>query len=774
LKPLKPRRKQSKARRSLAAKSKLTSLQSSPQISLGRKWLFRGLAAVVLPMVLLLTLELTLRLAGYGQPTGFFKSLRVGEENVLVENDSFGFRFFPPEVARLPRPIMIQAPKPPEVYRIFIFGESAAEGDPDPVCGPARFLEVLLRERFPQQSFEIVNVAMTAINSHAILPIARECAGQQGDLWIIYMGNNEMIGPFGAAGVFGGRVPPLAMVRANLAIQQTRLGQLLSAGARYFKSRKTSPSDWGGLEMFAAHHIQPDDPGKESVYRNFQGNLLDILRAGTDAGAKIILNTVAVNLKDCPPLASERSTTMTTTALADCERLSVQARTAEDQGDFAVAAKFLEQAVALDPHYAGLQYRWAECLLQMTNFAAARDHFQLACDCDAVPARTDSRINTLIREAAQQFTSPNLVMFDAAAALATNSVEGICGRDIFYEHVHFNPHGSYLLGRAWAEQMEILLPDAIRRKSAASWASQEICERRLALTDWNRRNDLIEIVNRRHAAPLNGQSNNTNELAALQLELDSLGKRMDAAGAAQARQIYDEAIQRAPKDMDIRSNFADFLEAIGSFSEAAEQWRQVQQLRPNYFLSYFQEGRMLERLGDLESAKTAFQRTIALRPGMASAWFELSNIAASQGDLDLALSQVEHAGKLQSLPVYYACMGKLLSRMNRHTDAVEHFRRALQVDSNYWDGHIALGKEFAAMRNWPDAQTEFEAAVRLRPDSASARINLGALLATEGELAAAQKEFEHVLQLEPGNQQARECLDQLRLAPPENSRLGTK
>jgi len=32
--------------------------------------------------------------------------------------------------------------------------------------------------------------------------------------------------------------------------------------------------------------------------------LNDIVQAGLDSGAKILLNTVAVNLKDCPPFAS--------------------------------------------------------------------------------------------------------------------------------------------------------------------------------------------------------------------------------------------------------------------------------------------------------------------------------------------------------------------------------------------------------------------------------------------------------------------------------------
>ena len=123
-------------------------------------------------------------------------------------------------------PILMDADKPPDTCRIFILGESAAQGDPEPAYGAGRYLEVLLRERFPGQRFEVVNVAVTAINSHVIVPIARECAQHQGDLWIVYMGNNEMVGPFGAATVFGAQAPPWWLVRTYLAEQQTRAGSV--------------------------------------------------------------------------------------------------------------------------------------------------------------------------------------------------------------------------------------------------------------------------------------------------------------------------------------------------------------------------------------------------------------------------------------------------------------------------------------------------------------------------------------------------------------------
>jgi len=40
---------------------------------------------------------------------------------------------------------------------------------------------------------------MTAVNSHALRLMAQEAVDYQGDLWIVYAGNNEMVGPFGAA-----------------------------------------------------------------------------------------------------------------------------------------------------------------------------------------------------------------------------------------------------------------------------------------------------------------------------------------------------------------------------------------------------------------------------------------------------------------------------------------------------------------------------------------------------------------------------------------------
>lgn len=133
------------------------------------------------PLVVFGSVELALRLAGYGYPTSFFLRTRIKGHSCYVPNERFSYQFFPSTAARSLLPVRVPVTKPPNAYRIFLFGESAANGDPDPAYGVGRYLEALLRERFPGTDFQVVCAAITAIDSNAILRIARECARRQGD-----------------------------------------------------------------------------------------------------------------------------------------------------------------------------------------------------------------------------------------------------------------------------------------------------------------------------------------------------------------------------------------------------------------------------------------------------------------------------------------------------------------------------------------------------------------------------------------------------------------
>ncbi len=757
---MKRKPKKSKAPPHDSSAARIAEAPASPS----RRWLFRLVALVVVPLVLLAAIEAGLRLAGYGYDPALFKKIAIGDGEYYVNNETFGLRFFPPQLARGLGPIRMPVQKSAGTYRIFILGESAAMGDPEPAYGAGRYLEALLSARYPQTHFEIINTGITAIDSHVILPIARDCANADGDLWIIYMGNNEMVGPFGAATVFGAKAPPLALIRLNLAIQKTRLGQLLANLGRKLKGGNASAPSWGGMEMFVGNQLPADDPRKEVVYQNFSRNLHDILKAGLNSGAKIILNTMAVNLKDCAPFASLANRNLPPADRVQFDQLFTNGVLAQTRGNFAEAARQFESAAQLDPKFAELQFRWGECLLQLTNYAAAREHLQSACDDDALPFRTDSRLNALIAATGRQLAGDNLVLFDASGALAASTPSGLCGDETFYEHVHFNFDGSYQLGREWAGQVAALLPPEISRDAATNgWASQEVCERRLGLSDWNRTLIIQQMIGRLQQPPLSGQLNNAARVQQLENEVNGLQSRMNAAAAARSDADFQAALQNAPDDYLLRGNYAVFLQSsTGNLPQATVEWQQIHEMLPQDYLANFEVGRMLELQGQWAGAESSFRRAVELRPTLTEGWIELGNVLVAQQKFADALASYDTAQKQRpqdEQTVFRS--GKVLAQLNRHAEAVEKYREAIRLNPADWEPHFELGGELDSANQLDAAVTEFGEAARLNPTSARTHFNYGVLLAKQNRLDDAQHEFEEAIRLDPAYAKAQEYLAQV-------------
>ncbi|HEV2434632.1 MAG TPA: tetratricopeptide repeat protein [Verrucomicrobiae bacterium] len=738
-----------------------TRKEQAPVLSPRRKWAFRLIALLCVPLVVLGGLETALRLTGYGYRTDFFDTVQIDGQKFLVDNENFSLRFFPPELTRWPNPILMEAHKPANTYRIFILGESAAQGDPEPAYGAGRYLEVLLRERYPEEHFEVVNVAITAINSNVILPIARECARHQGDLWIIYMGNNEMVGPFGGATVFGAKAPPWWLIRLSVAVQQTRVGQLITSLIRELK-RKPAEASWGGMQMFLGNQLAPDDPRRKVVYRNFQRNLQDILRAGLDSGAKVILNTVAVNLKDCPAFVSLENQQLPSADRARFDEQFAAARQQQAASNFTAAAQLYEAAAKVDGTVAELQYRWGECLLAQDQLPLARDHFQQACDDDALPFRADSKINGLILQVGQQFSSPSLDLFDADRALETNGPAPILGAETFYEHVHFNFNGNYRLARAWAEQVQRFLPEPLGNQAAGDWASQETCERRLGLTDWNRNLVIRSVVQRLQQPPFSTQLDNTRRIQSFKDQIKELQRQMEAADAeTNAREIYLDALRHTPDDYVLHENFAQFLESIGDLKPAVSEWQQACQLSPRNPFAFCQAGRLLAQLGQQPEAQAALAQAISLHPRYFEARLELGKSCFAEGNYEPALKNYDSARQLQpNNPDVNFEMGRALSLLHRPAESVAHFRRAIQLKPDYWEAHYCLGGELALQGEVPEAKSEFETAIRLQPDYAPAHLNLGVALMKENQPDDARRQFQETLRLDPGNHLAAQYLIQ--------------
>lgn len=646
------------------------------------------------------------------------------------------------------------ARKPENTCRIFVFGESAALGDPEPAFGFGRYLEVLLRDRFPQTRFEVVCTAMTAINSHVVVPIAQDCAKRQGDIWVVYMGNNEFVGPFGPSTVFGPQLPPMSAIRFGLNLKKTRIGQLLSR----LVAKRPDQQNWGGMKMFLEHQVSPADPRKAEVYRYFRENLESVLGAARKAGAKVVLSTVAVNLKDCPPFASEHA--RASEALnPEWQQRYTSATRAQDAGDTAVALSNFQAAAQLDASFAEMQFRWAQSFLSASNNAEALTHFSLARDVDSLPFRADNPINAVIRQVASAHTAEGVRLVESDVLVARHNPEGVPGRDSFFEHVHLNFQGNYLLARAVAENVAGLLPDRTKKGNNQTWATFEGCAKALALTAWDRRRVYETLLRRLAEPPFENQLGHSADMDSMRQAITTARNECTPQNLKQARQIYADAIAANPDDLYLRADCAKLAEDTGDIREAIVQWTALRDLIPFAPGPHYYLARALRSGNRTDEALQELAKALELRPDLPEGLEEKGRALLQAKRPEEALRVLEKAEGLHPRDArLFVAQAQALAQVGRRPDAVRQLQRAVQLQPGYWEALYLLGVEYAFDGNLESAAEQFSRAVQLNPTYPLAHLNLGIAFAKLNRPTQAINQFEETLRLDPNNQKATDYL----------------
>ena len=750
-----------------------------------RRWLFRIVALTVVPAGVLLAAEAALRWTGTGEPTAFLVPAAASGHH--TPNQKYGWRFFPRVLARTPVPFLL-ADEKADAYRIFVIGGSAARGTPDSAYSFGRVLELLLEDRYPDARFEVHNAAMTAINSHVALDIVRACARFEPDLFVVYLGNNEVVGPFGAGSVFGTFSPNRTMIRAAINARSTRLGQLV---ASLVGAGDGAASEWRGMEMFLEQQLAADDPRLEKVYRHFERNLGDMIAAAHRSRAKTLLITVATNLRDQPPFASLHHRDLKP---GDRERWQTFVGEGAEQassGDHAAAIASWRQAEALDDRHAELHYRLGRSLLALGRDTNALEHLARARDLDALRFRADSRINAVIRDAAATGADHGVILLDAARRFeaGTDGHPPLPGRRLFHEHVHLTFEGNFALASLAADALVSILPDSIRRSASNSSTDADTVSERLALTAfdrWSLERDVLDIVSR---PPFVDQLDHEADVDQRRLRLGRLKKRLDAGAWEKALATYQRALAEDPDDFEIRRRFALLLQSRGHHTEAAEQWRQLLAKRPEVeawraalatslasdgdersamaeldrlhaasgetAAMYVLRGNLFEILERQEAADEAYLRALELAPGHRLASFNLATSSLRRGDLASAEARLRELLTRHDFAPAHHNLGRCLELQGRLEDALAAYRRALDADSGHSPARNSLALALERRGEPDQAISELRLLLAYEPDNALARFNLADLLLSQGRAAEAAIHYRQGLALDPGNAQAR-------------------
>lgn len=516
------------------------------------RWIVQIGAAILVPLVILVLVEVSLRIAGAGFSTSLLTPCTVKGRPASCYNLFFATPYFPAGMVQTPRLYSIPATKPAGTYRIFVLGESAAMGDPDSAYGFSRYLEVMLREQFPSMKFEVVNTGSVAINSHVVLRIAEALADQKPDLFIIYSGNNEVVGPYGPGTMLTSVGMSMPAVRSSIFFRSTRIGQLVT-------KLGTKKREWHGMEMFLDQQVPANSPLLQQAYANYERNLRDTIAVAQNVGARVIVSTVATNLKDCAPFASMHGKNLKQDDLKKWSTLVQEGNDLDAENSPAEALKQYQAAAMIDDDYAELEFRMARDAWRLGDYKAAKEHFLHARDLDTLRFRADSKINEINRSVAG---ATGVELVDAEKALSDAAPDGIIGTDLIYEHVHMTPEGNYVLARAIFGK---IVPTLAQGTQTVEPLSGSECERLLALTGYDRWRLANEMFGRLQKEPFTSQLNHSEQLFHF-----ASGAQPPTENPNDTVAQYQWAIARNPDDSILHLRFGGFLFPYNR-SAAAEQ-----------------------------------------------------------------------------------------------------------------------------------------------------------------------------------------------------------
>ncbi|HOL18844.1 MAG TPA: hypothetical protein PK813_01240 [Candidatus Hydrogenedens sp.] len=243
-----------------------------------------------LPIFIIVCIEFSLRILNVGENRNPFLEKECNQTHFFVPNRSFYQQYF-----RIPLydfvnwdhlDFSISKQKDKNAFRIFVFGESAMYG----LESSVRQLEVMLKMAIPEIKWEIYNVSCPGINSHILYFLAKACVYFSPDAFLIYMGNNETIGPYGEHS-FLYKFPALrttSVIRLDTWLKKLRIVQLFEKQPD-IHWREQTPDN---LMPFVPHQGQ-----ETKTLELFEKNLKDMINIGIKTNAYVVLGTLSFNRK---------------------------------------------------------------------------------------------------------------------------------------------------------------------------------------------------------------------------------------------------------------------------------------------------------------------------------------------------------------------------------------------------------------------------------------------------------------------------------------------
>jgi tetratricopeptide (TPR) repeat protein len=419
----------------------------------GKRGLFFKGIAILLPFLILMLIEISLRIFQYGDNLDLF--IEAGDRSdYLVLNPVASKKYFINQAfAPTGNSELFKKNKEKSTLRIFVLGESTTIGYPYFHNGSFhRWLLYRLMHEFPDKRFEVINISLTAVNSYTVLGFAKELVKYQPDAVLIYSGHNEYYGTLGVGSTSRVGSNP-RIIKLLLILRRLRIVQLLTNLFEHPKNPDDLKKEFSGQTLMQRMVADQQIPYGSAIYKKgieqFISNMDETLNLFNRNGIPVFISNLVSNEIDLKPFVSIPPNNV---QLPGFNKNFGSGVIAFNNGDWALAARFLKSADKIYSGHALCNYYLGKLAYIQGNYSQAKMYFIQAKDLDGLRFRAPTQINDAITKLCNKYKFAHLV--DSKAAFDSNSQNHIIGNGLILEHVHPNLTGYAIISNAFYEALK--------------------------------------------------------------------------------------------------------------------------------------------------------------------------------------------------------------------------------------------------------------------------------------------------------------------------------
>ncbi|MDT9199436.1 tetratricopeptide repeat protein [Limnospira sp. PMC 1042.18] len=223
---------------------------------------------------------------------------------------------------------------------------------------------------------------------------------------------------------------------------------------------------------------------------------------------------------------------------------------------------------------------------------------------------------------------------------------------------------------------------------------------------------------------------------------------------SEAAEAYQNAIGLNPEFFWSHNNLGDALLKLERWSEAAEAYQNAIELKPDFALSHHNLGDILVKKEDWEGAIAAFRQGVAINPQAPWSLYKLGQLLRQQGEFEEAVGYLRQAIALQAdVPEFYLGLGAVLVKLGQSSEAEDYLYQVIQFPStsipttdsakifpvtplrtpDLAEAYYYLGSAKSQQQQWSEAVEFYRRSLEINPNGGDCCLGLAEALGKLGQ-----------------------------------------